>query len=58
MHYIGVRDGKMKKGKQGKKFPFTQYTSALCRCIQNLKIMVFIGAEKSVTKYFIGEKEK
>ena len=27
-------------------------------CIQNLKTLALIGSEKSVTKSFIGEKEK
>ena len=27
-------------------------------CIQNLKTLAFIDAEKSVTEIFIGEKEK
>ena len=31
---------------------------ALSRCIQNLKILALIEAEKSVTESFIGEKEK
>ena len=37
---------------------FPQYTLPLSRCIQNLKTLVVIGAENSVTKGFIGEKEK
>ena len=37
---------------------FTQDTSTLCMCIQNLKTPALLGAEKSVTKIFIGEKEK
>ena len=37
---------------------FTQYTSALSRCIQNLKTFVLIEAEKSVSKNLIAEKEK
>ena len=52
----------MEKGKKGGKinfstFSFTQYTSTLFRCIQNLKNLALIGAEKSVMKNFTGEKE-
>ena len=36
----------------------SQYTSTLCRCIQNLKTPALIGAEKSVRNNVIGEKEK
>ena len=39
-------------------FSFPQYTWQLSRCIQNLKTLAVIGAETSVTKRFIGEKEK
>ena len=39
-------------------FSFTQDTSTLCRCIQNLKTLALLRAEKSVMKNFIGEKEK
>ena len=39
-------------------FSFLQYTWPLSRCIQNLKTLAVIGAENSVTKSFIGEKEK
>ena len=36
-----------------------QYTSTLCKCIQNLKTLALIKANKSVTNFFfIGEKEK
>ena len=38
-------------------FSFPQYIWPLSRCIQNLKTLVFIEAEKSVTEIFIGEKE-
>ena len=57
----------MKKRKNGKRrqklitaswFSFLQYTWPLSRCIQNLKALAIIGAENSVTKSFIGEKEK
>ena len=37
---------------------FPQYTWPLSRCIQNLKTLAVIGAENSVTKSFIGEREK
>ena len=62
MHYTEVRD--RKKGKKKSKgisamwFSFTQDTSTVCRCIQNLKTLALLGAEKSVTKNFTGEKEK
>ena len=40
-------------------FSFTQYLSGLCRCIHNLKnVTAHIGAEKSVTQKFIGEKDQ
>ena len=39
-------------------FSLTQYTLALSRCIQNMKTLALTGAEKPVTKLFIGEKEK
>ena len=39
-------------------FSFPQYTWPLSRCIQNLKTLALIGAEKSVTIILIGEKEK
>ena len=64
MHYTGVGDGKKEKGKKKSKeisafwFSFTQDTSTLCRCIRNLKTLVRLRAEKSVTKIFIGEKGK
>ena len=37
---------------------FSQYTWPLSRCIQNLKTLAVIRAENSLTKSFIGEKEK
>ena len=40
------------------RFSFPQYTWPLSRCIQNLKTLAVIGAENSVTKSFIAEKEK
>ena len=39
-------------------FSFSQYIWPLSRCIQNSKTLAVIGAENSVTKSFIGEKEK
>ena len=61
MHYTGVR---WKKGKDKKKskeisalwFSFTQDISTICRCIQNLKTVALLGAEKSVMKHVTGEK--
>ena len=59
MYYIGVRDGKrMQKLITESWFSFSQYTWPFLRCIQNLKTLVVIRAENSVTKRFIGEKEK
>ena len=62
MYYIGVRDGKKETRRQklitASWFSFPQYTWPLSRCIQNLKTLAVIGAENSVTKNFIGEKEK
>ena len=55
---------KRKNGKRRQKlitkswFSFSQHTWPLSRCIQNLKTLAVIGAENSVTKSFIGEKEK
>ena len=55
---------KMENGKRRQKlitaswFSFLQYTWQLSRCIQNLKTLALIIAENSVTKIFIGEKEK
>ena len=39
-------------------FSFPQHSCPLSRCIQNLKTLALIEAEKSVTEIFIGEKEK
>ena len=39
-------------------FSFSQYTWPLSRCIQILKTIAVTGDENSVTKRFIGEKEK
>ena len=64
MHYTGVRDKKRQKGKKKSEeisalwFSLTQDTSTVYRCIQNLKTLALLGAEKSVMKKFIGEKEK
>ena len=59
MHYTGVKDGKKVKRSQ-KKFQHCGFllTSTICWCIQNLKTLALLGAEKSVTKDLIGEKEK
>ena len=38
-------------------FSFPQYTWPLSMRIQNVKTLALIGAENSVTKFFIGEKE-
>ena len=63
MYYIGMRDGKKQKWKKKAKlisaswFSFPQYTWPLLMCIQNLKTLAFIEAEKPVTEFFIGEKE-
>ena len=57
----------MEKSKNGKRrqklisaswFSFPQHTWPLSRCIQILKTLALIEAEKSVTEIFIGEKEK
>ena len=64
MHYIGVRDAIKEKWKMKAKINhrilvfFLKYTWSLSRCIQNLKTLAVIGAENSVMKSFIGEKEK
>ena len=59
MYYIGVRDGKRRQKLITESwFSFPQYTWPLSRCIQNLKTLAVTGAENSVTKSFIGEKEK
>ena len=39
-------------------FSLTQYTWTLSRCIQNLKKLAYIRAERSVTEISIREKEK
>ena len=59
IYYTGVRDGKRRQTLiSASCFSFTQYTWPLSGCIQNLKTLALIGAEKSVTEIFIGEKEK
>ena len=59
MYYIRVRDGKRRQNLIIESwFSFPQYTWPLRRCIQNLKTLAVIGAENSVMKSFIGEKEK
>ena len=64
MYYIRVTEGKNEKLKKEGKMSisifilFTQYTLSSGRCTQNLKRLAQIGAEKSVTEFSIGEKEK
>ena len=59
MYYIGERDGKRRhKVITESWFSLPQYTWPISRCIQNLKTLAVIGAENSVTKSFIGKKEK
>ena len=64
MYYIRVKEGKTEKlKKEGKMrisilISITQYTLPTWRCRQNFKALAPIGAEKSVTEIFIGEKEK
>ena len=64
MHYTSVRDGQKEKGKKKAKyslalwFSFTQYTSILCKRIQNLKTLPLLGDEKCVTKKLYWKKEK
>ena len=53
-----IEMGKRKQNKfKHHGFSFTQYTSTLCRCIQNLKTFALIRAEKCVAKKFTGKKE-
>ena len=40
------------------RFSVTLYTSILCKCIQNLKTMAVLGAEKSLTKNLYWRKRK
>ena len=55
---------KKEKGKKRVKriiafwFYFTQYTSILSKCIQNLKTLALLGAEKPVTKKIYWRKRK
>ena len=64
MYYIREREGKnenlKKEGKMRISILISIYTVhfAIRRCKQNLKTLAPIGAEKSVTEIFIGEKEK
>ena len=59
MYYIGESDGKRRhKVITESWFSLPQYTWPISRCIQNLKTLAVIGAENSVTKSFIGKKEK
>ena len=66
MHYSGVRNGKKEKDKKKAKdakenlvswFSFTK-SSIFCKCIQNLKTLAVLGAEKSVTKNLYWRKRK
>ena len=63
MYYTGVRDGKKQTWKKKAKINLSililpQHTLPLSRCIQNLKTLALIEAEKSVKEIFIGGKEK
>ena len=60
MYYIDGWKRWKKKAKINHRtwFSFSQYTWPFSRCIQNLKTLAVIRAENSVTKHFIGEKEK
>ena len=63
MHCIGVKEGKKNWKKKAEiKISIlifnTQQSLPPSRCIQSLKILAQIGAEKSVTEFFVGEKEK
>ena len=63
MHYIGVRDGKIKNLKKKEKktsaicFSLTQYTWPPSRCIQSLEAQAPIEAEKTVTEIFLERKK-
>ena len=60
MYLIGVTEGKIESLKKEGKMRIHLHNT-LClpqRCTQNLKTLAPIGAEKSVTETFIGEKEK
>ena len=64
MYYIGVKDGKRKKKKKKAQINlsilvfYPTINLATSRCIQHLKTLAVIGAEKFVTENSIGEKEK
>ena len=68
MHYTGVKDGEKKeKGKKKSKeisvlsllwFSLTQDHLTLCWCIQNMKTLALLLAEKSVMKKFYWRKRK
>ena len=63
LYYIWEREmEKWGKKKANKNLSILQYTWPLSRCIQNLKTLALIGAEKSVTESVtensIGEEEK
>ena len=64
VHCTGVKDGKKgKKVKRShKKFQHCdflwQYTSIVCRCIQNLKTLALLGVEKYVMNIFYWIKRK
>ena len=57
MNYVGVRDRKKEKRRQNK---FHYHVFLLHNILQpSVSVYkIFIGAEKSMTKTFIGEKEK
>ena len=52
------KDKKKAKDILASRFSFTQNTSILCKCIQTLKTLALLGAEKYVTKTIILEKKK
>ena len=59
IHYKGVSDGKSKDKKKALAYlcSYIQYTWSSCRCIQNLKKLAQLGAEKSVTQFFSERKK-
>ena len=59
MHYIGVRDGKIRqKLISASWFSFPQYMWPLSRSIQNLKTLALKEAKQSATEILNGEIEK
>ena len=58
MYCTGVREGKMEKEAKINHSILVFFPTIYSRCIQNLKTLAVIGAENSMTKSFIGEKEK